>query len=146
MPTREQIHDAYEAFGVDNVRRSEYKVEYIRTPTRNEPYHHYTFAWTRLYSLPEVRKKAMNMIRRGTVSPNSETHMRTVKEMSYWVMVSKDTPKGEVQTGIVVKVGDSFYWKGTRTGDFHIINPDGSIGTKSIKLPLPKPKIIKRMD
>ena len=142
MPTHKEVTETWLEYGTPDV--PEYKIEYYRTPTKKEPTHHYTFEWTRIYSLPEVRKKAMNMIKRGVVSPNEETYMRSIRNMSYWVLISKDSPRGEKDVGIVVKVGDTFFWKGSRAGDFHVIKSDGSIGSKSIRLPLPKPKISKR--
>ena len=143
MPTREQIADAW--LNDLNPRFVEYKLSYFKTPTKKEPRHHWTFQWTHIYSLPEVRKKAMYMINRGMVSPNSKTYYSMVTDISYWVEVSKDTSStsGEKMVGILVKSGDDFYWKGAKTGGYHKVLPNGSISSKGADVRLPTSKVIK---
>lgn len=144
MPTRDQINEAW--FNDQATKYVEYKLSYFKTPTKKEPEHHWTYQWSRTYSLQDARKKAMYMINRGMVSPNSKTYAREHTEISYWVEVSKHiagTDK-ERPVGLLIKSGDYFYWRGSTSGGYHRVLPNGTISSKTSDVGLPLTKTVRK--
>lgn len=146
MPTRDQIEEAW--LNDLDPKYVEYKFSYFKTPTKKEPEHHWTFEWSRRYSLPEARKKAMYMINRGMVSPNSKTYNSKFADIAYWVEISKHTTNshGEKMIGVLVKSGNDFYWKGAQAGGYHRVLPNGTISSKNADVRLPTSKVARKKE
>lgn len=122
----------------------EYRVDYITTPTKKEPFNHYTFQWLRIFNLPDARKRAMWLINHNKVVPNTvPNYYYPVSRNDFVVELSKDMETGTKIVGAVIKHNGEFYWTHIR-GTYHIINPDGSVRAGKSAVDLPKVFVKKR--
>ena len=112
----------------------EYWFEYNHRADKENGYDYGTFYWTRIYNLPDARKKAMWLIAHGVAVPNN---FHRFPKGTVGIIVGNEGRKGKNrEIGAVLRINGEMYWR-TVYGGYHKINKDGTIQSKTVSMLLP---------